>query len=153
MGVCVWSPRLDHHGNSVRGIDFCRELVEHYNFHNYDSLVIGQSNKRDPRNIKEMSSHHVVVDLCWASASGNVRHLQNMVAQGISMNQADYDGRTPLHLAASENQLESLSYLLHHKVDINACDRWGNTPLDDALRAKNKNVIALLQSNGGVSRK
>jgi glutaminase len=25
MGICVWSPRLDEHGNSVRGIEFCRK--------------------------------------------------------------------------------------------------------------------------------
>jgi hypothetical protein len=27
MGICVWSPRLDEHGNSVRGIEFCRKLA------------------------------------------------------------------------------------------------------------------------------
>jgi glutaminase len=27
MGICVWSPRLDEHGDSVRGIEFCRKLV------------------------------------------------------------------------------------------------------------------------------
>src|SRR5262249_13781498 len=26
MGICIWSPRLDRNGNSVRGIEFCREL-------------------------------------------------------------------------------------------------------------------------------
>ena len=30
MGICVWSPRLDEHGNSVRGIEFCRKLVAAY---------------------------------------------------------------------------------------------------------------------------
>ena len=27
MGICIWSPRLDSLGNSVRGLDFCTELV------------------------------------------------------------------------------------------------------------------------------
>ena len=27
MGVCVWSPRLDSLGNSVRGVALCKELV------------------------------------------------------------------------------------------------------------------------------
>src|SRR5262252_5451327 len=54
MGICVWSPRLDELGNSVRGIEFCRQLVAEYNVHVFDSLATGrgQSVKRDPRRKK-----------------------------------------------------------------------------------------------------
>jgi glutaminase len=27
MGICTYSPRLDRHGNSARGIAFCKSLV------------------------------------------------------------------------------------------------------------------------------
>jgi glutaminase len=33
MGIGVFSPRLDHHGNSVRGIRVCQELSRHLNLH------------------------------------------------------------------------------------------------------------------------
>jgi len=47
LGLCVWSPRLDEHGNSVRGIDFARRLTETFRLHPYDVLAGGQ--RGDPR--------------------------------------------------------------------------------------------------------
>jgi glutaminase len=41
MGVCVWSPRLDALGNSVRGVEFCKQLVDRCHFHPYDVSSAG----------------------------------------------------------------------------------------------------------------
>lgn len=39
LGLCLYSPPLDQHGNSVRGVAFCRALVERYPFHLFDILA------------------------------------------------------------------------------------------------------------------
>jgi len=134
MGICVWSPRLDEHGNSVRGIEFCRKLAAAYNVHVFDSLVTGrgQTAKRDPRRRKNQTQTEAVVALTWAASQGDLDEVRALIAGGVEPGTADYDGRTPLHLAAADGQLEVVRYLLAAGADPAPVDRWGGTPLSDA---------------------
>ena len=50
------------------------------------------------------------------------------------VNVGDYDSRCPMHLAAAEARILAVSYLLGISADPSVVDRWGNTPLDEALR-------------------
>lgn len=76
-------------------------------------------------------------DLCGAASRGDVELLRELVRQGGDAGMCNYDQRTPLHLAAAENQLNAARYLLEEgQVDVDAADRWGNTPLDDANRGR-----------------
>ena len=53
----------------------------------------------------------------------------------LNIETGDYDGRTALHLAASEGHRDILEYIIQQGVkNVNPTDRWGNTPLDDAKR-------------------
>lgn len=140
MGISIWSPRLDSLGNSVRGIDFCKKLVSQYNFHNYDSLVSKSMEKKDPRLMKNFKLNQSIADMCWAAARGDLESIQKMVAYGYQVNRSDYDGRTPLHLAASEGHQEVVKYLHKQGGNIAAKDRWGSTPIDDAHKNNHKRI-------------
>jgi glutaminase len=148
MGLCVWSPRLDALGNSVRAIEFCKQLVARYNFHTYDSLTHGENHKRDPRLKKNQTRIEGVVNLCWAASQGDLAEVQKLAAEGVDLDGADYDGRTALHLAASEGHAHVVEYLLAQGVNLSPVDRWGGTPLSDARRNNHQAVTTLLE--GGV---
>lgn len=73
--------------------------------------------------------------------------LNRLYNQGISLDEGDYDNRTPLHLASAAGQIEVVKYLLKIGVKVNPMDRWGATPLNDA---KTETMKELLIQNGGT---
>ena len=64
------------------------------------------------------------------------------------MNMGDYDNRTALHLACCEGHISCVKFLIDVcKVDINIKDRWGYTPLDEAMKTNNTMAINLLKKH------
>lgn len=155
MGLCTWSPRLDAIGNSVRGLEFCQRLVDTYNFHNFDSLN-GLSGKRDPRMDPIHQKAQSVNEMILAASKGDLGAIQEQLRRGSDLQCKDYDLRTPLHLAAAENQLNVVTFYIERQqrdpgsVDLNARDRWGGTPLDDAYLQSHAEMIELLEQAGAV---
>lgn len=143
MGVCIWSPRLDRHGNSVRAIQFCQKLVERFALHPFDDLT-GLSSKRDPRRSNVAADIDQTAPLIWAASKGDLPAVQREIARGASPSAGDYDLRTPLHLAAAEGHRDVVRYLLAHGADPVARDRFGHVPLDDARRHDHPEVVQIL---------
>lgn len=104
MGIMCWSPPLDKLGNSVRGIQFCTDLVELFNFHNYDNLR-HFAKKHDPR--REGGDQRVksVINLLFAAYTGDVSALRRFALSSMDMEQRDYDSRTALHVASAEGNM------------------------------------------------
>jgi len=87
----------------------------------------------------------MTVALITAAADGDLDEVQLLVEHGgVNVNAADYDLRTAVHLAAGNNQLSVLTYLLQAGADPNPLDRWGNRPLDEAIRINSEPLKALL---------
>ena len=74
------------------------------------------------------------------------------VEAGIDVNSVNATGDTALHLAATTNQGSPsiIRFLVQHGANLNVTNKAGRTPLDAALRARDKNdeTIALLKSLG-----
>lgn len=64
----------------------------------------------------------------------------------MDMEQRDYDSRTALHVAAAEGHAEVVRFLLEAcKVNPVPKDRWGNTPMDEAIHFGHHDVVTILQ--------
>jgi glutaminase len=155
MGFCTWSPRLDEQGNSVRGIEFCRRFVDSFNFHNFDDLT-GISGKKDPRLNPIHQKARLVNEMILAASKGDLGAIQEQLQRGSELMCRDYDLRTPLHLAAAENQFQVVQLFVSEatqcpgQIDLNPRDRWGGTPLDDAYLQDHQDIITLLEDAGAA---
>ena len=72
-----------------------------------------------------------------------------LLSGGCEVNAADYDRRTCLHLAACTGNVHIVEQLIEFKADVNYNDRWGGTPLVDALRSGHNKVAKMLRDHGG----
>jgi hypothetical protein len=86
---------------------------------------------------------------CDYAAQGKVEHIRLLVTNGVDVSLGDYDDRTPLHLAACNGNTAVLEYLLEQEsVLINAVDRFGGMPYQDAVRHGRKGAAAVLEEAG-----
>uniref|UniRef100_A0A8C5A5R3 glutaminase n=1 Tax=Gadus morhua TaxID=8049 RepID=A0A8C5A5R3_GADMO len=87
-----------------------------------------------------------VINLLFAAYTGDVSALRRFALSSMDMEQRDYDSRTALHVAAAEGHAEVVRFLLEAcKVNAVPKDRWGNTPMDEAVHFGHHDVVTILQ--------
>ncbi|PSR88430.1 Serine/threonine-protein kinase [Actinidia chinensis var. chinensis] len=90
--------------------------------------------------------------ILWHAHQNDGAAVQKLLEEDRSLVHArDYDNRTPLHVASLHGWIGVAKCLIQYGADVNAQDRWKNTPLADAEGAKKYAMIELLKSNGGLS--
>jgi ankyrin repeat protein len=90
-------------------------------------------------------------ELCLLASQGDIEGLRTKIADGgLDANTADYDGRTAIHLAAANGNVEMISILIELGANVNVQDRFGGSPLDDAVRSNQTAAKDALVRNGAV---
>lgn len=125
FGLCVWSPPLDEIGNSVRGIEVCRRIAHGgcQNYHMFKNAGTYTKQSTDVLFYRFMDAVH----------SNDTSFIDKYITN-MDVNHCDYDGRTPLHVACSDGNVDIAKRLLKYSADPNLEDRWGNTPKSDLER-------------------
>ncbi|XP_021891345.1 potassium channel SKOR-like [Carica papaya] len=83
-----------------------------------------------------------------AAYYGDLYQLKGLIRAGADPNKVDYDGRSPLHLAACRGYEDITVFLIQEGVDINIKDKFGNTPLLEALKNGHDRIASLLIKEG-----
>ncbi|KAJ6987723.1 hypothetical protein NC653_020852 [Populus alba x Populus x berolinensis] len=90
--------------------------------------------------------------ILWHAHQNDAAAVRKLLEEDPSLVSArDYDKRTPLHVASLHGWIDVTKCLIEFGADVNAQDRWKNTPLADAEGAKKHSMIELLKSYGGLS--
>lgn len=81
--------------------------------------------------------------------------IPNQVREQLDLGKVDINcanpisnGRTPLHLVSSHNNIQIAKLLIQYGVDINKPDYFGNTPLHFASKFGCDSIIKLLLEHG-----
>ncbi|XP_023669625.2 glutaminase liver isoform, mitochondrial isoform X1 [Paramormyrops kingsleyae] len=149
LGIMCWSPELDAFANSWKAVHFCEELVSTFQLHSFDirtpfRQVVAY------RQWKAESEGYQIMNILLAAYRGDVQSLRRYFLSGVDMNAVDYDGRSALHIAASQGQTEAAKFLIENAgASISVRDRWGTTPLQDAVRSNHSHMVQMLQKSEG----
>lgn len=120
----------------------------------HDSWKIDMSNnirKDEKKALKELNAADRA--LFHAASDGDLGELKKLVKRGANINLQDYDGRSILHLCVSAGHLKLVQYLVSCKgIIIDVFDRFGNTPIQDAIDRGYVKISNLLRSSGATIR-
>lgn len=82
--------------------------------------------------------------MCYAANMGYKATFQELKENGADINGVDFEGNTPLHVAAKKGQLAVVEYLIEQGANVNAQDKQTRTPLWYSATNFHKDVSKLL---------
>ena len=92
----------------------------------------------------------VPVLMCSYVYRNNIDSLRMLMKQKVNIHSTDQNLRSPLHISVSQGNVKITKWLVEDlKVNINLVDKFGGTPLFDALWHGHFHLLPFLYSQGG----
>ncbi|XP_074581514.1 integrin-linked protein kinase 1-like [Curcuma longa] len=88
------------------------------------------------------------MQLLFLASLGDSKGVEELLKDGVDVNSIDLDGRTALHIAACEGNVDVVKLLLSWRANVDARDRWGSTAAVDAKYYGNVEVYNVLKARG-----
>ncbi|KAJ7532787.1 hypothetical protein O6H91_13G020200 [Diphasiastrum complanatum] len=82
------------------------------------------------------------------ASQGDFSKLQESLKHGADPSVVDYDGRTPLHVAAEKGHVDCVALLIKAGANVNKKDKFGKTALIGALKGGHDAVAQILVQSG-----
>ncbi|KAL2898679.1 Potassium channel SKOR [Bienertia sinuspersici] len=121
----------------------------------YDNLIEGSDGKYNLKQVEsDIASHiekhesEIALKVNNAAYYGELNQLKNSLNAGADLKKTDYNGRSPMHIAASRGHVDIVRFLIQEGADVNEPDNFGNTPLLEAVKNGNDQVAAMLYGEG-----
>ncbi|XP_068308778.1 potassium channel SKOR-like [Pyrus communis] len=90
----------------------------------------------------------LVMKVNSAAYDGDFYRVKCLIGAGADPNKMDYDGRSPLHVAASKGFVDITRFLIEEGAAAEMSDKYGNTPLLEAIKNGHDEVASLLVKAG-----
>uniref|UniRef100_A0A7S4H8T1 Cyclic nucleotide-binding domain-containing protein n=1 Tax=Guillardia theta TaxID=55529 RepID=A0A7S4H8T1_GUITH len=120
-----------------------RQSVQEDN--NYDAIILSNIEQKVAFLNQRRKTEHVAA-FCGASSRGELEKMLRFLRIGLNVDETDSNGRTALHVAACEGKLDAVKLLITNSASVSLRDKYGNTPLNDAVRHGQDHVAAILRS-------
>lgn len=112
------------------------ELLQ--NFHDRSTYRLNSSRKEG------LELHPQLLSAYQATRLGELGKIRLLVPNHVSPNIQDYDLRSLLHVASAEGHMEIVKYLVDCGSNVNVLDRWGSSPLSEAIHFAHNDVARYL---------
>ena len=93
-----------------------------------------------------MPMSHQTEELFAAIEAGDLAHVKKLVKEGAKLGSHDKLGRTPLWVAAQDDQEDIFYYLLKHGSKPNVTNQYGWTPLTDVCKGDTDSRLRMLEA-------